>query len=55
MEAIKEFRIEEAGMESFPFNVKIYISFDGKEFYYTGNGKFCKNKSEVETYKATSK
>lgn len=54
MEVVKKFEIEETGMESFPYNVKIFIQVDGK-FYYTGTGKYCKNESEVEEYKATAK
>lgn len=34
----------------FKYNVQVWRSADGKNFYYSGYGRFCKDKKEVKAY-----
>ena len=47
--AIDKFRIEPStAWPDFPYNVSVLTSVDGGEtFWYCGNGRFCRNLTEV--------
>lgn len=50
MPAINRFAIEPAAQDAWPgyYNVSVHTSVDGgRTFYYCGNGRFCKNLTEV--------
>ena len=34
----------------YPYNVQIWTSVDGNDWYYSGNGKFCKTLEEAESF-----
>ena len=53
MDVIRKFGIEPAAQDVWPgyYNVSVWTSVDGGHgFYYCGNGRFCKNLTEVFAY-----
>ena len=49
MEPINRFAIEPSSVNpGFPYNVSVHTSVDGgKTFWYCGNGRFCRNLTDV--------
>lgn len=49
MDAIHKFAVEPSGVwPGIKYNVSVHTSVDGgKTFWYCGNGRFCKNLTEV--------
>lgn len=48
---IQKSKILKTNNREYPYNVQIWNSLDGgKNFCYTGNGKFCKTKIEADSY-----
>lgn len=45
----KTVKIIETGRNDFPYNVQLWVSFDGENYYYCGIGKFCCNLQDVIT------
>lgn len=50
-ELIQKSEIINSNNKDYLYNVRILNSIDGgKNFYYTGNGKFVRSKEEAESY-----
>ena len=37
-------------VDGYEYNVQILTAVDGKNYYYAGNGKFCKSRAEADEY-----
>lgn len=48
---LKRYKITFCPFDEYLYNVQILTSLDnGKHFYYAGNGRFCKDREELEMY-----
>lgn len=48
---LKKYQVEYRPYDEYLYNVQILTSLDrGKTYVYAGNGRFCKNKEELEIY-----
>lgn len=48
---LRKYKVEFRAFDEYPYDVKILTSVDfGKNYVYTGNGRFCKDKEELNNY-----